>query len=306
MMASEGLRSVTLTKRLRPGPVVGDWLALVDGEPVAVLQRQSLLQRLAARAEVPQPLAANVDVVWLVCGLDRPVKSGRLAREASLAWDAGATPTVVLTKAARHPDPEEAADGVRAALPGTEVLITSVLEHLGIDVLRQRLRGLTTTMVGESGAGKSTLLNAVLGEQVAATGRVREGDSKGRHTTTTRELHLVPTGGSLIDMPGIRSVGLVADVESVARTFADVTELADGCRFGDCNHDREPGCAVRQAVDEGGLDARRLAAWRELSEEAAASADVGRVTDARGRRSGGHPESDSRAPRWAPNRRPRR
>ena len=271
--APSGMATAILALRLDPAPTVGDWVALdADQHPVAVLPRTSLLRRRSALTDTDQSMAANVDLVLLVCGLDRPVKTGRIQRGATLAWDAGATPVVVLTKAARATGVDEVAERVAAANPGVEVLITSAKEGVGLDALRTLADGQTVTMLGESGAGKSSLMNALIGEDVAVTGAVREGDSKGRHTTTTRELRVLPTGGVLIDTPGIRAVGLSADPEAVAMTFADIDELAPDCRFADCRHDTEPGCAVLAAVAAGDLAQARLDAWRALDREAAAAA----------------------------------
>ena len=179
----------------RPAPTVGDWVACAGDEPVAVLTRDSLLRRRAADAERDQALAANVDVVFLVCGLDREVKPGRVNRGATIAREAGATPVVVLTKAALAEDAgRDRRDAVGEACPGVEVLVTSAREGTGSTQLRDHTLDRTVTLLGESGAGKSSLVNALLGEDVAAIGDVRAGDSKGRHTTTTRDLHLLPTG----------------------------------------------------------------------------------------------------------------
>lgn len=300
----DGTAVVPLTKRLRPGPAVGDWVVCRAGEPVAVLERTSLLRRLDASGEDGQVLAANVELVLLVCGLDRPVKAGRLAREATLAWDAGAVPLVVLTKSALHPAAGDVAEAVRRASPGLEVVVTSAREGLGIDELVEHLRDRTTTMIGESGGGKSTLLNAVVGSDAAVTGLVRAGDSRGRHTTTSRELYLLPFGGVLIDMPGIRSVGLLVDTEAVAQTFADITDLGDNCRFRDCAHDQEPDCAVLRAVEDETLDPKRLDAWRELSAEARDVHDS--TTDARGRRPAAPSADETASADSAPSRRGRR
>jgi ribosome biogenesis GTPase / thiamine phosphate phosphatase len=269
----EGVVTATLALRLDPAPTVGDWVAMdAEHHPVTVLPRVSLLRRRSALTDSDQAMAANVDLVLLVCGVDRPVKTGRIQRGATLAWDAGATPVVVLTKAARASGVEEVAERVAEANPGVDVLITSAKEGIGLDALRALAAGRTVTMLGESGAGKSSLMNALVGEDVAVVGAVRAGDSKGRHTTTTRELRVLPAGGVLIDTPGIRAVGLSADPEAVAMTFADIDELASGCRFADCRHDTEPGCAVVAAVAAGELAQARLDAWRDLDREAASAA----------------------------------
>jgi ribosome biogenesis GTPase / thiamine phosphate phosphatase len=270
---ADGVTAVPLVRRLDPPPAVGDWVALVDGLPVAVLARTSLLRRRSAHADEEQPLAANVDVVLLVCGLDRPVREGRLQRSAALAWDAGAVPVVVLTKAAAHPEAVDAAVELAAgAAAGVDVVVTSVREGRGVADLHAIVRDRTVVLLGESGAGKSTIVNSLLGSEVAATGAVRQGDGKGRHTTTSRELHPLPGGGLVIDTPGLRAVGLWIDPDAVDATFADVDEVGGTCRFGDCRHDGEPGCAVAAAVTAGSLPPERVEAWRVLRREAEAAA----------------------------------
>lgn len=269
---ADGVRPVMLASRLDPEPTVGDWIAIDGDVPVAVLPRTSLLRRKAAMADEPQALAANLDLVLLVCGLDRPVKAGRLQRGAALAWDAGAAPVVVLTKAARNSaDVDGALAAVADALPGVDAVVTSVREGIGVEELAAAVDGRTVALLGESGAGKSTIVNALHGDEVAATGDVRSGDSKGRHTTTTRQLHLLPRGGVLVDGPGIRSVGLWVDPEAVDAAFSDIDDLAAGCRFSDCLHGDEPGCAVQAAIAAGELAPARLAAWQTLRREAEAA-----------------------------------
>jgi ribosome biogenesis GTPase len=266
-----GDRSVKLRRGVEP-VTVGDWLALDGEHVVGLLERASLLRRRAAGGDDVQLLAANIDLVLLACGLDRPVTAGRVQRGEALAWDAGAQPVLVLTKADLAPDLDAEVARIDAEHPGLERLVTSAATGAGIDELRHRLAGVTSVLLGESGAGKSRLVNAVLDSEAAAVGAVRASDSKGRHTTTNRQLHLLPTGGVLIDSPGIREVGLAGDEESVDATFADVEDIATTCHFTDCTHDGEPGCAVALAVAAGELAQDRVDAYAELRREAASAA----------------------------------
>lgn len=277
LVAGEGdTASLPVLGSVEPVPVVGDWVVVDERTDavVEVLDRTSLLRRLDPDGTTEQALVANLDVLLIVCGLDRPVKSGRIQRSAALAWDAGATPVVVLTKADLVDDAEveTTAEGVRAANPGLDVLVTSATGEVGLDEVRSLAAERTIVLLGESGAGKSTLTNALVGDDVVATGEVRKGDAKGRHTTTRRELHVLPSGGVLIDTPGIRSVGLWVDPEAVAATFDDIEELGEGCRFRDCAHDTEPGCAVLAAVEAGELAPERYEAWQALRKEAESAA----------------------------------
>ena len=266
-----GERMVKLRRGVEP-LTVGDWLAL-DGESVlGLLDRASLLRRRAAGGEDPQLLAANLDLVLLVCGLDRPVTAGRIQRGEALAWDAGAHPALVLTKADLADDLDSIVTDVDARHPGLERLVVSSVTGLGIDDLRERLAGHTSVMLGESGAGKSRLVNAVVGADAAQVGEVREGDRKGRHTTTNRQLHELPAGGVVIDSPGIREVGLAGDEGSVDATFSDIDELGEECYFADCGHAGEPGCAIALALEAGDISIDRLDAYQALREEAASAA----------------------------------
>ncbi|MGH9190321.1 MAG: ribosome small subunit-dependent GTPase A [Acidimicrobiales bacterium] len=267
----DGVSHVPVRSATEP-TTVGDWIAVGNGNLIAeVLIRSSLLRR-----EDPgggeQLLAANVDLVVIVAGLDRPVKPGRLQRAVTMSWDAGATPVVVLSKSDLVADPQRIADDVAAANPGVDVVTLSSVEGAGVDEVRSRALGRTIVMLGESGAGKSTLTNALIGSEVADTGRVRTGDSKGRHTTTSRLLHVLGGGGVIIDSPGLRAMGLWADPDAVAATFTDVEDLAEHCRFDDCAHEAEPGCAVVDAVASGALPVARLEAFRAIAREAASVA----------------------------------
>ena len=272
VVTPDGVIAVMFVLRLDPAPAVGDWVVLENSAPVGVLERTSLLRRRAAIEDAEQVLAANVDVVLLVCGLDRPVKQGRVERGVTLARDAGATPVVVLTKAVLATDVDAVVEELVGANPGVEVLVTSVDEGVGIERLHDLTRDRTVTLLGESGAGKSSIVNVLFGSEAAAVGVVRAGDSKGRHTTTSRQLHLLPSGGIIIDTPGIRAVGVWVDPQAVADAFADVEDLADGCRFVDCEHRTEPGCLVLEAIQAGTLGGDRLVSWRNLGVEADAAA----------------------------------
>ncbi len=258
-------------RRSMPALAVGDWVVASDGVAVHVLERRSLLQRLDPTTSLSQPIAANVDVVMIVCALDRPLKAGRVQRLVTQATEAGARPLLVLTKADTTSDSAGDTATARTFDPSLEVVTVAALAGDGVDELTRHTVDQTLVVVGESGAGKSTLVNALCGRQVADTGAVRSGDSSGRHTTTARQLHLLSGGGCLIDTPGVRSVGLWAETEDVDQTFADVAALAADCRFRDCEHDKEPGCAVRAAVAGHQLAGQRLDSWHRLRHEAEAS-----------------------------------
>ncbi len=264
----------------RDAPTVGDWLT-IDDEGAARLQprRTALVRDTAGRTSRVQALAANVDVVLVVEHLDPEPDLGRVERLLTLAWRSGAQPVVVLTKADLVPDPAGMAADVAAVALAVDVHAVSVVAGTGLDEVRRHVApGVTLVVVGPSGAGKSTLVNALAGAEVMATGERREHDGRGRHTTTHRELIPLRDGAFLIDTPGLRGIGLVADADALGTTFADVVELAERCRFRDCGHAREPGCAVRAALEAGELSERRLASWRKLEREAAYQE---RRTDAR-------------------------
>lgn len=256
-------------------PAVGDWVAvrppIGDGGGVigAVLPRTSIFSRKApGRATEEQVVATNVDVVLLVTPATEPPNARRLERYLALAWESGAQPVVVLSKNDLATDAGAWEDELRAIAVGVPAHRTSAVTGEGLDEIRRYLSGgRTLALLGPSGVGKSRLVNALLGEERLRTGAVREYDGKGRHTTTRRELVAVPAGGLLLDNPGMRGLELWASDTGLAEAFADVMALAPGCRFRDCSHVAEPGCAVRAAADEGRLDPERLAAYRKLHAE---------------------------------------
>ncbi|TMQ84648.1 ribosome small subunit-dependent GTPase A [Actinomadura soli] len=273
LRASAGPVPASSTDEPAVAPCTGDWAALrpdgPDGRPaVAALlpRRTAIVRSSASRDSRGQVLAANVDTVAIAVSLAARLDLGRVERLLALAWESGARPVVVLTKSDQIPDAAEAEAQAAAAAPGADVVACSAATGDGVDAVRAVLTG-TVVLIGPSGAGKSTLGNALLGEQVLATGAVREQDGKGRHTTVRRELLPLPGGGVLIDTPGLRGVGLFEASEGLERTFADVEALAARCRFGDCEHRTEPGCAVLAAVENGTLPRRRLDSYRKLLRE---------------------------------------
>jgi ribosome small subunit-dependent GTPase A len=252
------------------GPAVGDWVALRGELAVAVLPRSSAFVRTAAgRTSAAQVVAANLDTVLVVDSLSGEARLRRVERYLAVAWSSGATPVVVLTKADLCDDVAAVVEQVREDALGVEVLAVSSVTGEGVDAVRALLPpGRTGAMVGPSGVGKSSLVNALSGETIADTGEIRESDGRGRHTTTARELHLLPGGGLLVDTPGMRELALYDDGEGVDTAYADVTALAADCRFRDCQHRTEPGCAVAAAIEDGSLDPARYSAWRKLQAEA--------------------------------------
>jgi ribosome biogenesis GTPase / thiamine phosphate phosphatase len=263
-------RRLALPRDLRP--VTGDWIAVRDDEVTAVLERASALARPRPDGD-PQVLAANMDLVGVVHGLDVPLNRRRLERGVVLAWESGATPVVLLTKADVTEDADVAAATAERSAPGVDVLVLSSIDGRGLAALTELLQPhRTLALIGASGAGKSSLVNALLGREQLATRAVREGDRKGRHTTTHRELVALPGGGVLLDTPGLRALTLGAVDDGIAMTFPEIDELAIGCRFDDCTHQHEPGCAVREALAAGVLDDDRYEGWRRIRKEADSAA----------------------------------
>lgn len=259
-------------------PCTGDWAVIDlgevgagrDGAVRALLPRRTAFVRsTSSKRSEGQVLAANVDHAVVAVSLAVELDLGRIERFVSLAWESGAQPLVVLTKTDLV-DPAGLAHLVadtETAAPGVQVLAVSSAAGEGLDVLAAVVAGGTSVLLGQSGAGKSTLANALLGEDVQDVRAARDRDGKGRHTTTTRDLLVLPGGGVLIDTPGLRGVGMWDADTGLARAFSDVEELAADCRFHDCAHATEPGCAVLSAVDSGTLPQRRLDSYRKLLRE---------------------------------------
>jgi ribosome biogenesis GTPase len=264
-------------------PTIGDWVtvSVVPGEAKgtisAVLPRRTQFSRKAVLAGGPQygpgktdeqVLAANIDTVFLVAGLDGDLNARRLERYLTITWDSGASPVIVLNKADIC---EDVAAAMRIAEPvgnGVPILLTSAVRGDGVDDLRPHIvTGQTVAFLGSSGVGKSTLINALLGTERQRIGPVRSYDNRGRHTTTERELIVLPGGGLLIDTPGLRVLKVWTNEEGLARTFADVEELVTQCRFRNCSHDSEPGCAIKAAIEEGTLDAKRFRNYVRMHRE---------------------------------------
>lgn len=264
-------------RRVRPGngegldaPAVGDWVAVQGERAVAVLPRRTAFTRtVAGRTSAAQVVAANVDLVLVVEALTGAPRIRRVERYLAVAWGSGATPVVVLTKADLCDDVAAAIGEVVENAPAVDVLAVSALTGFGVGPLRDLLSGgRTGALVGPSGAGKSSLVNALTGHVVAGTAAVRDSDGRGRHTTTARQLHVLPGGGALVDTPGLRELALYDDADGVDAAFADIAALTAQCRFRDCAHRTEPGCAVAAVIDDGRLDPARYTAWRKLQAEA--------------------------------------
>lgn len=256
-------------------PAVGDW---VLAEPASdgslavireILPRRSKLSRkVAGERAQEQVVAANVDGVWLINALDQRLSLRRIERYLALAWDSGATPVVLLTKSDLSDDVAGALATVQPVALGVSCFALSAVTGDGLEQLEPLLApGSTVALLGISGAGKSTLVNRLVGDELLATGALRAADAKGRHTTSHRQLIRLPGGAFLIDTPGVRELALWDAGEGIGDTFAEVEELGAGCRFDDCSHEHEPGCAVQAAVAAGELAVERLEAYRGLRRE---------------------------------------
>jgi ribosome biogenesis GTPase len=256
-------------------PCTGDWVAIrywpddrITVESLAP-RRTAIVRAEASGTSKGQVLASNVDVIAIVVGLEPEPNIGRIERFLALAWESGARPVVVLTKADLVMDADSVAQDVATAAPGADVLVCSATTGEGLEAVRALLEdNATMALLGVSGAGKSSLVNALAGVELLDVQAIRE-DGKGRHTSVRRELILLPGGGVVIDTPGLRGIGLQESGEGLAAAFPDITALAELCKFTDCVHATEPGCAVQAALEDGSLPVRRYESWKKLQREAA-------------------------------------
>jgi ribosome biogenesis GTPase len=252
-------------------PAIGDWVAVRDNLIHHVLERRSVVSRAAAgRSTAEQVVAANVDTIFVVTALPHDVNARRLERYLAMVWDGGAVPVVVVNKSDLSDDADAASRTIAARLPLVDVVAVSALHERGLEALAPYLQpAKTVALVGSSGVGKSTLVNRLMGGDVVRVAAVSEEDGTGRHTTTARRLVALPGGALLIDTPGMRELRAWLDGDGLDAAFDEIAALADDCRFADCAHESEPGCAVLAAVAAGRLDADRLEIYRRLAREAA-------------------------------------
>ena len=252
-------------------PAVGDWVWVRPAGEFSLIEavearKTAFVRRATGRAHAAQCVAANVDLCFVICGLDGDFNLRRVERYLVLAWESGARPVVVLNKSDICPDVEAAVEAVRCVAGRAEVVPMSASRS--VEPLKSWLQpGLTAALLGSSGAGKSTIANALTGSALA-TGEVRESDSRGRHTTTARMLMAAPNGAWLIDTPGMRELGLLASETSLDLGFPEIAAVAGQCRFADCGHEQEPGCAVRTALEEGRISPGRWMSYMKLQREA--------------------------------------
>jgi len=265
---TEGSGLCSLARGLSMTPVAGDWVAVEERRIIEVRARRSELRRPHPYGRAPQIMAANVDVVMIVIAVNLDLNERLLERLAMMALESGATPMIVVTKLDDSEDAEDFGRRVHLHVPDVRVILTSALTGDGIDEVRAVLpAGVTAVMLGASGVGKTSLLNALEGTDELTRSVSRGGE--GRHATTTRKLYRLTSGGVMLDIPGIRLPEIVADRHSLDQVFDDIDELALRCRFRNCHHESDDGCAVRAAVETGALAASRLALWRTVQAGAA-------------------------------------
>jgi ribosome biogenesis GTPase / thiamine phosphate phosphatase len=282
VLAESGEYLAGIAGRLRRGsggrsdlPAVGDWVAVAprpdEGRATIVRllpRRTALARKMAGRGMDAQILAANLDIVFVVTSLNRELNLRRIERYLALAWESGAEPVVLLTKADLCGEPAAVRAEVESRAPGVMVCVVSAVAGFGCEAVEEHLRsGRSGAFIGSSGVGKTTLLNVLLGSERLAVGAIRGADDRGRHTTTARQLLVLPGGGVVIDTPGMREIQLWESESGLARTFDDLAALAERCRFRDCRHLGEPGCAVAAAVASGALPQERLENHRKMAAE---------------------------------------
>jgi ribosome biogenesis GTPase len=281
ILCEEGERGAEVTGRLRytaasrtDFPAVGDWVALQwNGDSTAVIhavlpRRTLLMRKTAGTLTEAQAIAANLDTLFIVTDVDRDYNPRRLERYLTLARDCGVRPAIVLNKSDLNRRAADLARELAVVAGGVPVLSLSALDGNGVDALAAQIgEAATVALIGSSGVGKTTIINRLLGENQLRTSRIRESDGRGRHTTSWRQLLLLPTGGIVIDTPGMREVQLWADEESLDATFHDIEEIAAECRFADCGHKSEPDCAVRRALETGEITEERFESYLKLRRE---------------------------------------